>query len=471
MFRGSKSHRLLSLLAALVGAVLLLLPSATTAVAARSIDSTTAGTDVPEVRFLRYRLDNGLEVILHQDNRVPLVAVDVWYHVGSGNEVLGKSGFAHLFEHMMFQGAKHIGEDVHFELLKQVGATSVNGSTNSDRTNYFEIVPRNQLETALWLESDRMGYLLDLLNEKSLENQRDVVRNERRQNYDNVAYGKDRFAIAAGLYPEGHPYRYLTIGRHEDLEAASLADVRGFFMKWYVPANATLVLAGDIQIEEAKQLVDKWFGSFPLTERPELAKPKLPALEKTLRREIDDPWARLVRVHYAWHSPANLAMGDAELNILARILGARGWGRLHKSLVVEKQLAQRVSVYQNGKGHNGEFHIVANVKPGADPAEVEEVIGKELKRVLAEPVREAELKRVVIGIESQLIWSLEELLSRAERLQYFNHHVGDPGYTGKYLETYRSRTPAMIEATAKKVLAKPRVEIITRPAGRKGGQG
>jgi zinc protease len=231
------------------------------------------------------------------------------------------------------------------------------------------------------------------------------------------------------------------------------------------------VLAGDIQIDEAKQLVDKWFGSFPYTERPKLAKPKLPALEKTLRREIDDPWARLVRVHYAWHSPANLTQGDAELRILARVLGARGWGRLHRSLVIEKQLAQRVSVYQSGKGHNGEFHIVVNVRPGADPAEVEKVIDQELERVLDAPVRVAELRRVVIGIESQLIWSLEELLSRAERLQYFNHHKGDPGYTGTYLEIYRSRTPNMVHAVAKKVLGKPRVEVITRPAGKKGGRG
>jgi len=464
------SRRLVPLLAAFVGAMLLL-PSATTAVAARGTVSAPSNTDVPEIPFERYRLENGLEVILHQDNRVPLVAVDVWYHVGSGNEVPGKSGFAHLFEHMMFQGAKHIGEDVHFELLKQVGASSVNGSTNTDRTNYFEVVPRNHLETALWLESDRMGYLLDLVNDKSFANQRDVVRNERRQNYDNVAYGKDRFAVAEGLYPEGHPYRYLTIGRHEDLEAASLADVKEFFLEWYVPANATLVLAGDIQIDAAKQLVDKWFGSFPHTKRPEPEKVELPALEKTLRREIDDPWARLVRVHYAWHSPAGLSEGDAELEILARVLGARGWGRLHKSLVVEKQVAQRVSVYQDGRGHSGEFHIVANVKPGADPAEVEEVIGQELERVLDEPVRVEELKRVVIGMESRLIWSLEELMSRAERLQYFNHYVDDPGYTGKYLEIYRSRTPDMIHAVAKKVLGEPRVEIITRPARRKGGQG
>jgi zinc protease len=183
----------------------------------------------PRIAFERYQLPNGLEVILAPDRTVPLVSVSVWYHVGSGYEVLGKSGFAHLFEHMMFQGSKHVGEDKHFEVLKQIGSDAVNGSTNADRTNYFEVVPSNQLETALWLESDRMGWMLDVMARKGLDNQIEVVRNERRQNYDNRPYGKALFAQAAALYPEGHPYRYLTIGRHEDLAKASVDDVKAFF--------------------------------------------------------------------------------------------------------------------------------------------------------------------------------------------------------------------------------------------------
>ncbi|HGG57714.1 MAG TPA: insulinase family protein, partial [Nannocystis exedens] len=275
--------------------------------AAPESTSTLAEAAKPEaptvnIDFKRYTLANGLEVILHQDRSSPQVAVNVWYHVGSGNEVPGRSGFAHLFEHMMFQGAKHIGEDVHFDILREIGGTGVNGTTNSDRTNYYEIVPAHHLETALWLESDRMGYLLDLLNQKSLDNQKEVVRNERRQRYDNVPYGLDRFAVAAALYPEGHPYRYLTIGRHEDLEAAKLVDVRAFFKQWYVPSNATLTLAGDFDIHQAKAMVDKWFGSFPTLPRPEVVPVQATPLTADVRQEIRDPFARMVRVHYAWHS-------------------------------------------------------------------------------------------------------------------------------------------------------------------------
>ena len=206
----------------------------------------------PEIKFERYRLENGLEIILHQDKRVPLVAVNVWVHVGSGDEVPGRSGFAHLFEHMMFQGTKHTDEDAHFKILRRIGASSINGTTNSDRTNYFEVVPSHQLEVALWLESDRLGYMLPTLTEKSLDNQRAVVRNERRQSYDNRPYGKEWFAVLEALYAEDHPYRYGTIGRHEDLAQASLQDVKNFYMTWYVPANTTLAVAGDFEISQSE---------------------------------------------------------------------------------------------------------------------------------------------------------------------------------------------------------------------------
>src|SRR5690349_6088057 len=194
----------------------------------------------PEIPFEKYTLDNGLEVILIQDNAVPLVAVSVWYHVGSGYETPGKSGFAHLFEHMLFQGSQHVGSDRHFDVLKQIGASQINGSTNPDRTNYFQVVPSNQLDTVLWLESDRMGYMLPMLTQDSLTNQIDVVRNERRQRYDNVAYRLSDLRLSEMMYPEGHPYRYQTIGKHEDLTSATLDDVIGFYKTWYTPANATL---------------------------------------------------------------------------------------------------------------------------------------------------------------------------------------------------------------------------------------
>lgn len=426
-----------------------------------SAPASEPSVDVP---FERYTLENGLEVILHSDQSVPLVAVDVWYHVGSGDEEPGLSGFAHLFEHMMFQGAKHIGSDVHFDTLRKIGGTGVNGTTNKDRTNYYEVVPSHQIETALWLESDRMGYLLDLLNQDALDNQIDVVRNERRQRYDNVPFGLERFAVAAGLYPEGHPYRYLTIGKHEDLETAKLADVRAFFKQWYVPSNATLVLSGDFEMEEGKALVDKWFATFPKFDKPAHTAPKLPPLAKTERTELDDTFAKFTRLHFAWQSPAKMGEGDAELIVLSRVLGSSGWGRLYKRLVLGSEAAQRVSVYQSGNGFSGEFHVVVDVKPGRDLAEVETIVGEELRRVAADPITDVELRRVVNGIESGLVWGLEEVLGRAERLQFFNHYAGDPGYYETYVQKFRDLTPKRIQAQAKDTLDAHRVEVVSRPA-------
>ncbi len=263
---------------------LLLIPAALLIVSAGQLRAEPS-SEAPRVNleFDKYVLENGLEVVLHRDTAAPDVAVNLWYHVGSGDEVLGKSGFAHLFEHMMFQGTKHTGEDVHFKTLEEIGASSINGSTTTDRTNYFQTVPRHHVETALWLESDRMGYLLDLLTEESFRNQVDVVRNERRQRYDNRAYGRARFALARTLYPEGHPYRYMTIGRHEDLENASLEDVRAFFRQWYVPSNATLVIAGDFEIADMKALVTKWFGTFPTLPRPTPGKAAPPAIAEVVK--------------------------------------------------------------------------------------------------------------------------------------------------------------------------------------------
>lgn len=416
------------------------------------------------LEFERYTLDNGLEVILHRDPSVPLVAANVWYHVGSGDETPGKSGFAHLFEHMMFQGAKHIGKDVHFNILQEIGGTSVNGTTNSDRTNYFEVVPSHRIETALWLESDRMGYLLDLLDETSLKNQQEVVRNERRQRYDNVPYGKDRFAVAEALYPEGHPYRYLTIGRHEDLEGANIEDVKSFFKQWYVPSNATLTLAGDFQIDAAKQLVQKWFGAFPKIAKPAHPKVQQPVLTASVRKEIDDSFARLYRVHYAWHTPPMFSDADFDLDVVSQVLGAFGWGRLHRALVLDEKSARSVNVYNQSQTHSSIFHIVVDLKPGQDPAKAEQIIARELSRLQKEPISAAELQRVLIGTESSFVWGLEDLMGRAERLQSFNHYTGDPGYAETYLQRLRAVTPARVQATATDLLGKPRAEILTRPA-------
>ncbi len=424
--------------------------------------------DDPKVPFEKYTLDNGLEVILIQDSKTPVVYVTVWYHVGSGDEVVGKSGFAHLFEHMMFQGTKNTGEDKHFEVLKNIGVSNVNGTTNTDRTNYFEQVPSNQLETALWLESERMGYLLANLNEKSLANQIEVVRNERRQSVDNRPYGLSGMAMTEALYPEGHPYKYEVIGRHEDLAAASVTDVKNFFKKWYVPANATITIAGDFEPAQAKQLVQKWFGGFPKTPKPEHHAVAMPTIAKTKRLVMEDKLAKLRRVHYAWHSPANYAPGDAELSVLASALGAQGTGRLYRALVIDHPFARFVRVAQSGAQLSSTFEIIVDVNPDVDLAEVEKIIDAELERANKEPISMREFKRVLTNLEAGLIWGLERVGQRAETLQDYNHYIGNPDWISQDLARFRTSSPEKVQQIAAQYLKKTnRVEVITMPAGGK----
>ncbi|MBK9036128.1 MAG: insulinase family protein [Myxococcales bacterium] len=421
----------------------------------------------PVIVHEKYVLPNGLEVILAPDSTVPLVAVNVWYHVGSGYEVPGKTGFAHLFEHMLFQGSKNVGEDRHFDVLKNIGAGEVNGTTNPDRTNYYELVPSNQLETALWLESDRMSHLLELLTQKSLDNQIEVVRNERRQRYDNVPYGKARFALYEAMYPEGHPYRYLTIGRHEDLAGASLDDVKNFWKTWYVPANATLAIVGDFDPAKVKPVVAKWFGSLPPSTKPAVVAVPAPT-PRAERREVTDSFAKLRQITWAFQAPANFGAGDAELDILANALGDRGTGRLYKILVHERQLAQSVSVYQNGSQFSGMFVVSVTAQSGADLSEIERVVRAELARVAVDPLTEREVRRAVTGFEATVVWGLEGLMARANVLQSFNHYLGAPDRLTWSLDRYRQATPDAIRTVAARVLDLERaVVIVTTPGGGK----
>jgi zinc protease len=418
----------------------------------------------PKISFEKYKLENGLEVILAPDSSVPLVAVHVWYHVGSGYEVHGRSGFAHLFEHMMFQGSKHVGEDRHFEILKKIGVDNVNGTTNPDRTNYYEVIPSNQIETALWLESDRMGWLLDLVTKKSLDNQISVVRNERRQNYDNRPYGKALFAQYAALYPEGHPYRYLTIGKHEDLEAASLEDVKGFFRTWYVPANATLTVAGDFDLATGKQLVEKWFGKLPPSTKPTVVPVPPPAIKSREVTVTDDALAKLTQVTFAWHSPANYAEGDAELDILADALSREGPGRLYKALIYDQPLAQSVRARQGGQMFSGVFEVTVTLRGEAKVDDVKKIVLDELARATREPLSGKEIARVVAGNEAGAIRRLETAFGRSAVLQGYNHYLGNPDRLSWDLDRYRTTTPEKVRATAAKYLSPDRVvTVITVP--------
>ncbi|MCA9678868.1 MAG: insulinase family protein [Kofleriaceae bacterium] len=427
--------------------------------------TTTAASQDPKIPFEKYTLDNGLEVILIKDQSVPLVAVDVWYHVGSGLETPGKTGFAHLFEHMLFQGSKHVGEDRHFDVLKQVGASAVNGSTNSNRTNYFEVVPSNQLETALWLESDRMGFLLPMLTQKSLDNQIDVVRNERRQRIDNVPYGKSMMTLAEMMYPEGHPYRYSVIGKHEDLQNATLDDVVGFYKTWYVPANATLTVAGDFDDATIKQLVTKWFGDFPVSKKPDVVDIQTP-LPDAKRQVVTDDFAQLRQVTWSWVTPRTMAPGDAELDIIADVLAGSEASRLYRSLVIDKRLAQGVSAHQTSLQFSSTFEVTVTLQSDADLAAVEKIMGDAIERLRKEAISDRELSRAVTTFEAQSIRGLQSLLGRAERLQNYNQVLGNPDSITTDLDRYRNATVDGVKATAAEWLAPThRVELVTMPAG------
>ncbi len=292
--------------------------------------------DPPSIPYEKYRLDNGLEVILSQDRSLPLVAVDIWYHVGAANEEPGRTGFAHLFEHMMFTGSKHIPRGAADKLLEGAGGTDSNASTSFDRTNYYDTVPANQLELALWTHADRMGYLLDSLDQTALSNQQDVVRNERRQSYENRPYGIADEALIHALFPPGHPYRAAIIGSHLDIQAASLADVRDFFKRYYRPNNATLTLVGDFDTASAKRLVQKYFGSFK--RGPDVPAPSVvtPALTAEKRITVTDR-IELERLDLAWLTPPRFKPGDAELAIAGYILAGGKSSRLYKKLVYDLQ--------------------------------------------------------------------------------------------------------------------------------------
>jgi zinc protease len=419
----------------------------------------------PTLPHVQYRLANGLEVILHQDKSIPLVAVDLWYHVGARNETPGHSGFAHLFEHMLFQGAEHIGEDVHFDILRKIGGTSVNGSTNFDRTNYYEVVPSHQLETALWLESDRMGYFLPKLTDKSFRNQVDVVRNERRQNYDNQPYRGALFPLFEALYPPGHPKRHLVIGLHEHLTSASVDDVRNFYKTWYVPANATLVLAGDFDLDRARALVEKWFGSFPKSNRPTGPEPKPAVLSKSVKLEHPDNFAKLRQLQLVWHAPAAFEEGEVELEIAAHTLGAQGTGRLYKKLVITEKLAQNVSASVWSMQDGSLFLVTITLKPNADATLVRQMVQNELELIVKEPISEREIARARVEHESSFIWGLESLLARAEALSRYNHYLGKPDAISDDLERYRRSNPIRIREVASRVLGQPNVELWIMPAG------
>ena len=407
--------------------------------------------DPVALRVEKTRLENGLEVILHEDHRTPIVSVNIWYHVGSKDETPGKNGFAHLFEHVMFQGSKHVPEDTYFRYLERVGASDVNGSTNSDRTNYHETVPSNRLELALWLESDRMGFLLSHVDQLTFAGQRDVVKNERRQRYENAPYGLVGQYVREHLYPPGHPYRLLTIGTPKDLDSATLDDVKAFFRSWYVPNNATLVVAGDIDKAKARALVDKYFG--PIVGRPLPPRNAAPAVALTGETRLDvAAGVELPRVYMAWPTPADFAPGDAELDLVAHVLAGGKTSRLYKRLVYDAQIAQDVAAFQQSANLGSMFQIVATAQPGHTADEMQKAIDEELTTLFAKGIQDGELARAKTDSTSSLLFGVEAVSARADLINAYNQSAHDPAFLPKDVARYQAPGAAQVLDAAKAYL-------------------
>jgi zinc protease len=416
----------------------------------------------PELKYEKYTLQNGLDVILSEDHRLPMVAVDIWYHVGPAYEAAGRTGFAHLFEHMMFEGSKHVAARQHFQVLESIGGTTLNGTTDFDRTNYFETVPANELETALWLESDRMGYLLDTLDQAKLTNQQDVVRNERRQSIENAPYGIVGEAVFHSLYPKSHPYYADVMGSHEDIQSAKLDDVRNFFRQYYAPNNASLAIAGDFDAAATRQLVQKYFG--PFKRGPEVPKvtTQTPQITAERRSAIKDH-VELPRVYMAWITPAFFEEGDADADVTANALGGDKSSRLYKKLVYEKQIAQDVAAEQQSLVLGSAFQIIVTARPGHKPEEIEAAIDEEMNSYLQNGPEQKEIERARNTFESSRLEGLEVLGGFggvADTLNEYNYYVNDPGYLGKDLERYQRVTPATAKAFANAYLKKNQRVVI-----------
>jgi zinc protease len=426
----------------------------------------TRTTAAPRLPLEKYKLKNGLEVILLEDHRLPLTAVNLWYHVGPANEKKGRTGFAHLFEHMMFQGSRDIAEP--FQVLEAAGASEINGTTDFDRTNYFETVPSNRLETALWLESDRMGFLQDKLDAAQLENQRDVVRNERREG-ENRPYELVEEGVFHTLFPKGHPYYAYVIGSHADIEAAELNDVRDFHKQYYSPNNASLAIVGDIDKAKTKAMVEKYFGSIP-------AGPPVPKIEATTppitseRRAVITDKVELPRVYMAWITDPIYKPGDAQADVLAQILGGGKSSRLYKKLVYEKQIAQSVDASQYSLMLGSVFEISATARPGVKPEDLEKAIDEELTAVAKSGPTAAEMERARNTIQASMIRGLERLGGFggvADRLNQYNHFLGNPDYLAQDLARYQNATAASVQKLAAEELARNKRVVVYGVPGEK----
>ncbi|HEY7589868.1 MAG TPA: pitrilysin family protein [Candidatus Limnocylindrales bacterium] len=416
----------------------------------------------PVVTFTDERLSNGLRLIVAEDHLAPVAAVNIWYDVGSKHEVEGKTGFAHLFEHVMFQGSKNVGKAEHIALIQAAGGT-MNGTTWLDRTNYFETVPSHQVELALWLEADRMGTLLDALSQENLDNQREVVKNEKRWSYDNRPYGSWNEKLQEHLFPPEHPYHHTTIGSMEDLDAASLEDVQGFFRTWYAPNNAVLAVVGDVDAKQVRAWADRYFGGIPANPNiPALGDLSLPPTLGGERRETVMDRVPLPRIYFGFRAPP---FGDRRvdaLDVAGQILAGGKGSRLHRRLVRDERIAQDVALFTLGfVGGASVTAGWATVRPGVDVARVESAFEEEIHKLGRELVSDDELARAKALVEADELGALQRVEERADRLAMYATLFDDPDLVNRMLGRYLAVTPESIRAVSGEVLRRDNRVVLT----------
>jgi predicted Zn-dependent peptidase len=418
---------------------------------------------VPRVEFTQTRLPNGLRLIVSEDHIAPVAAVNVWYNVGSKHEVKGKTGFAHLFEHVMFQGSANVGKTEHMALVQAAGGT-LNGTTWLDRTNYFETMPSHQVDLALWLEADRMGTLLQALSQENLDNQREVVKNEKRWSYDNRPYGSWVEKLLAAIFPEGHPYHHPTIGSMEDLDAASVEDVSSFFRLHYAPNNAVLSVVGDVDRARVEAAVEKYFGGIPANPDLPVALPDMtlpPAIGKEVREVVPDR-VPLPRIHWGFRGPL---FGDKRLDALdlaGQILAGGKGSRLHRRLVREEQLAQDVAVFSMGLVAGASITAgMTTARPGVDLIRLETAFWEELERMAREPVSDDELARAKALTEADELGALQRVDEKADRLSMYATLFDKPEMINDILPRYLSTTAEEIQAVCRDVFVKNNRVVLT----------
>ena len=415
--------------------------------------------------YTEFTLPNGLHVILHRDTSVPVVAINVWYHVGSASEKPGRTGFAHLFEHLMFEGSKHVPEGSFDTWLEAAGGNN-NGSTSNDRTNYVIDVPSNALDLALFLESDRMAYLLDTMTPARVDGQRDVVKNERRQSYENAPYGRAFLELSNLLYPKDHPYNWPVIGSMEDLSAASHEDVVAFFKWYYTPNNASLVIAGDIDLTATRRLVEKWFSEIPRGPAVAPIAPPAAVLDGVKKHTMTDR-VQLPRLYLAWHTPALYQPGDAAMDIAASLMTGGKNARFYRRLVYDLQIAQDVNAFQQSQGLGSVFMIVATARPGQSLEQIQQVIDEELEKLRSTPADDREMARALNQLEANFYRQMERVggfSGKADQLNAYCTRTGMPDYFAEDLGRYRTLSATDIKsAIARYLPASQRVELSVVP--------